>query len=197
MDFAFAPEHDALRETVRRFMETEAKPLVRDADDREKFPTALFPKWGELGILGARYPEADGGVGMDKVSDCIVREELGRVSQAFCAAFSAHSHLGIWPIWRAGTPMQRDRSFKPGDQGEKIACFGLSEPDGGSDIRAMKTRAEKVEGGWRITGSKLYITNAPVADFMTLAARTKPDLTIDAVSLFIVDLPAKGVQIDS
>jgi len=197
MDFAFAPEHEALRETVRRFMETEAKPLVRAADDQEKFPTELFPKWGELGILGARYPEADGGVGMDKISDCIVREELGRISQAFCAAFSAHSHLGIWPIWRAGTPMQRDRYFKPAVQGEKIACFGLSEPDGGSDIRAMKTRAEKVEGGWRITGSKLYITNAPVADFMTLAARTKPDLTIDAVSLFIVDLPAKGVQIDS
>jgi len=197
MDFTFAPEHEALRESVRRHLEAEAKPLVREADDLEKFPKHLFKLWGELGILAARYPEADGGVGMDKISDCIVREELGRISQAFCGAFSAHSHLGIWPIWKAGTPMQREQYFKPAAMGEKIACFGLSEPDGGSDIRAMKTRAEKVDGGWRVNGAKLYITNAPIADFMTLAARTKPDLTIDAVSLFIVDLPSKGVEITS
>lgn len=197
MDFTFAPEHDALRETVRRHMESEAKPLVRHADDTETFPVQLFKRWGELGILAARYPEADGGVGMDKISDCIIREEIRRVSQAFCGAFSAHSHLGIWPIWKAGTAMQRETYFKPATMGEKIACFGLSEPDGGSDIRAMKTRAEKVDGGWRISGSKLYITNAPVADFMTLAARTKPGLDLDAVSLFIVDLPATGVAIES
>lgn len=197
MDFSFAPEHEALRETVHRFMETEAKPLVRHSDDTETFPRQLFRQWGELGLLAARYPEADGGVGMDKVSDCIIREEIARVSQAFCGAFSAHSHLGIWPIWRAGTSMQQEAYFKPAAAGEKVACFGLSEPDGGSDIRAMKTRAEKVDGGWRINGSKLYITNAPIADFMTLAARTKPDLSLDAVSLFIVDLPSDGVAIES
>lgn len=197
MDFNFSPEHVALRETVRRHMEADAKPHVRHSDETETFPSHLFKRWGELGILGARYPEADGGVGMDKVSDCIIREEIARVSQAYCAAFSAHSHLGMWPIWKAGTSMQRERYFKPAVQGEKIACFGLSEPDGGSDIRAMKTRAEKVEGGWKINGSKLYITNAPIANFMTLAARTKPDLTIDAISLFIVDLPVDGLAIDS
>lgn len=197
MDFSFAPEHIALRETVRRFMETEAKPHVRHSDETETFPPHLFKRWGELGLLSARYPEADGGVGMDKISDCIVREEIGRVSQAYCGAFSAHSHLGIWPIWKAGTEAQRRNYFAPAAAGEKVACFGLSEPDGGSDIRAMKTRAAKVEGGWRINGAKLYITNAPIANFMTLAARTKPDLTIDAVSLFIVDLPAEGVAIDS
>lgn len=197
MDFSFSEEQRALRETMRRHMEAEAKPLVRAADDDEIFPVQLFKRWGDLGMLGARYPEADGGVGMDKVSDCIIREEIGRVSQAFCAAFSAHSHLGIWPIWKAGTPTQREDYFAPAVAGEKIACFGLSEPDGGSDIRAMKTRAEKVDGGWRINGSKLYITNAPVAQFMTLAARTKPDLTLDAISLFIVDLPVEGVDITS
>ncbi len=197
MDFAFSPEHVALRETMRRHMETEAKPHVRHSDETETFPKHLFKRWGELGILGARYPEADGGVGMDKVSDCIIREEIGRVSQAYCGAFSAHSHLGVWPIWKAGTAAQKSAYFQPAIAGDKIACFGLSEPDGGSDIRAMKTRAEKVDGGWKISGSKLYITNAPIADFMLLAARTKPDLTIDAVSLFIVDLPAKGVAIDA
>jgi butyryl-CoA dehydrogenase len=195
MDFAFSPEHVQLRDTVRRHTEEEMRPLVRGADDSERFPPHLFKRWGELGLIGARYPEEDGGVGMDKVSDCIIREELGRVSQAFCAAYSAHSHLGIWPIWRAGTDMQKQRYFRPAITGEKVACFGLSEPDGGSNIRAMKTRAEKVEGGYRLSGSKLYITNSPMADFMLLAARTAPELKPSAISLFIVPLPNAAVQI--
>ena len=197
MDFNFSAEHISLRETVRRHMEEEAAPHVRQSDEIETFPKQLFRRWGELGMLAARYPESDGGVGMDKISDCIIREEIARVSQAYCAAFSAHSHLGMWPIWKVGTAPQREQYFNPAAAGEKIACFGLSEPDGGSDIRAMKTRADKVKGGWKITGSKLYITNAPIADFITLAARTKPDLSADAISLFIVDLPAQGLIIES
>ena len=197
MDFNFSVEHNSLRETVRRHMEEEAAPFVRQSDESETFPKQLFRRWGELGMLAARYPESDGGVGMDKVSDCIIREEIARVSQAYCAAFSAHSHLGMWPIWKVGTSLQKEQYFHPAAAGEKVACFGLSEPDGGSDIRAMKTRANKVDGGWKITGSKLYITNSPIADFMTLAARTKPDLSADAVSLFIVDLPTQGLTIDS
>ena len=195
MEFEFSPEHKQLRETVRRHAEEEMRPHVAEADDAERFPKALFARWGELGLIGARYPEADGGIGMDKISDCIIREELGRVSQAFCAAFSAHSHLGIWPIWRAGTEEQKSRFFAPAVKGEKIACFGLSEPDGGSNIRAMKTRAEKVDGGYKINGSKLYITNSPMADFMMLAARTAPELKPSAISLFIVELPNAAVEI--
>ena len=97
-----------------------------------------------------------------EVSDCIIREELGRVGQAFCAAFSAYSHLCIWPIWRTGTPTQKEAYFVHEISGEKVACFGLSKADGGSNVRAMKTSAEKVDVGYRINGSKLYITNAPM-----------------------------------
>ena len=89
--------------------------------------------------------------------------------------WSAHTHLALWPIWRAGTLDQKARFFKPGLAGEKIGGFGLSEPDGGSDVRGMKTKASKVAGGWRLNGSKLYITNAPMADFLMVAARTKPE----------------------
>jgi alkylation response protein AidB-like acyl-CoA dehydrogenase len=195
MNFDFSTEHTQLRETVRRHAEDEMRPHVSEADDTERFPKELFARWGKLGLIGARYPEADGGVGMDKISDCIVREELGRISQAFCAAFSAHSHLGIWPIWRTGTDAQKERFFQPALRGEKVACFGLSEPDGGSNIRAMKTRAEKVEGGYKINGNKLYITNAPMADFMMLAARTAPEIKPSAISLFIVELPNPAVDI--
>ncbi|OUR81888.1 acyl-CoA dehydrogenase [Cycloclasticus sp. 46_120_T64] len=196
MDFSFSEEHQLLRETVRRFSETELAPLVREADDNETFPRELFPKWGEMGLIAARYPEKDGGGGFDKIADCIIREETSRVCQAFASSLSAHSHLGIWPIWRIGTEAQKEQYLKPAMAGQKVSCFGLSEPDGGSNIRALKTHAKKVDGGYIINGSKLYITNAPMADFMLLAARTSPELSADSISLFIVDLPSKNVVIE-
>lgn len=195
LDFSFSPEHEAVRDTVRRLCRDELAPLVADAEEYERFPRQIFRRWGELGLLGVRYPEADGGSGLDKVSDCIVREELSRVSQAFASAWSAHTHLGIWPIWKAGTPAQKQRWFQPALAGEKIAGFALSEPDGGSNVRALKTRAEKVAGGWKLNGSKLYITNAPIADFLLVAARTAPELKPEAISLFIVELPHPGFDI--
>lgn len=195
MDFSFTAEQEDLRRTVRRFAESELAPLVRDAEETETFPRHLFRRFAELGLNGVRYPEADGGSGFDKVSDCIVREEMSRVCQSFSSSWSAHSHLGIWPIWRAGTEAQKAGFFRPALAGERIAGFALSEPDGGSDIRALRTRAEKVPGGWRLNGSKLYITNAPIADFLTLAARTESDLTPAAISLFLVELPNPGIVV--
>ncbi|MEC9346247.1 MAG: acyl-CoA dehydrogenase family protein [Pseudomonadota bacterium] len=195
MDFAYSTEHEQLRDTVRRFAETEMAPLVDEAEETETFPRHLFRRWGELGLLGVRYPEVDGGSGFDKVADCIVREEFSRVCQSFASSWSSHTHLGIWPIWRIGTGEQKRRFLHPALQGDLIAGFGLSEPDGGSDIRAMKTRAEKVDGGWRLNGSKMYITNAPIADFLLVAARTAPELKPDAISLFIVELPNSGFTI--
>ena len=91
MDFTFSAEQNALRDTVRKFCAAEIAPRARAADDSETFPRELFRQWGELGLIGVRYPEVDGGSGFDKVSDCIVREEMSRVSQAFASAWSAHS----------------------------------------------------------------------------------------------------------
>jgi butyryl-CoA dehydrogenase len=195
MNFEFTPQQEQVRETIARFAAEEMTPLVRAAEEDEVFPKQLVRRWAELGLLGVRYPEADGGSGFDKVSDCIVREEMSRMCQSFSASWSAHTHLALWPIWRAGTAQQKARFFVPGLAGEKIGGFGLSEPDGGSDVRAMRTRAEKVDGGWRLNGSKLYITNAPMADFLMLAARTRPDHAADAISLFIVELPNPGFRV--
>jgi len=195
MDFNFSPEHEAVRDTVRRLCREELSPLLEEAEEHERFPRHVFRRWGELGLIGVRYPEDDGGSGLDKVSDCIVREELSYFSQAFATSWSAHSHLGIWPIWKIGTEDQKSRFLAPAMTGEKISGFGLSEPDGGSNIRAMTTRAEKVDGGWKLQGSKLYITNAPLADFLLVAARTSPELTPAAISLFIVELPNAGFDI--
>lgn len=195
LSFEFSSEHESVRDTIRRLCRDEMAALVEPAEESEVFPRHVFKRWGELGLLGVRYPDADGGSGMDKVSDCIVREELSYMSQAFATSWSAHTHLGTWPIWKIGTPEQRETYFKPALAGEKIAGFALSEPDGGSNVRALKTRAEKVPGGWKLNGSKLYITNATFADFLLVAARTRPELTPEAISLFIVELPNKGFDI--
>jgi alkylation response protein AidB-like acyl-CoA dehydrogenase len=195
MDFSLTPQQEMLRETVRRFFRDEVAPIARVCDDEERFPKDMLRKWGELGLIGLRYPEADGGSGFDKLGECLAREQMSQVSQAFASTWSVQAHMGLWPIWRAGTPEQKARYFAPGLRGEAIACFALSEPEGGSNIRALRTRASKVDGGYRITGSKLYITNSPIADFMILAARTRPELSADAVSLFIVDLPNPGVAV--
>lgn len=195
MDFAFTAEQEQVRDMVARFVADEITPIARRHDDEETFPRGIFRKWGDLGLLGVRYPAEDGGSGMDKISDCIVREELSYASQAFATSWSAHTHLGIWPIWKAGTPAQKAKYLAPAFAGTKISAFGLSEPGGGSNIRALTTKAEKIDGGWRISGAKTYITNAPFADFMLLAARTSPELKPHAISLFIIDLPDPAVSI--
>ncbi len=195
MDFEFSAAQEQVRETVIRFAQKEIAPRVREIEETETFPVDLFRKFAAVGLMGVRYPEADGGAGMDKVSDCIVREEMSRVCQSVSAAWSAATHIGIWPIWRGGTDAQKARWFRPALDGEKIAAFALSEPDGGSDVRALRTKAERVAGGWTLNGAKLYITNAPFADFLLLAARTKPGRATDAISLFMVDLPNPGISI--
>jgi alkylation response protein AidB-like acyl-CoA dehydrogenase len=195
MDFAFTPAQEQVRETVIRFAAKEIAPRVREIEEAEKFPVDLFPKFAEVGLMGIRYPEADGGAGMDKVTDCIVREEMSRVCQSISAAWSAATHISIWPIWRGGTDFQKERWFHPALKGRMIGAFALSEPDGGSDTRALRTKAQKVPGGWKLNGAKLYITNAPFANMLLVAARTKPELTTDAISLFMVDVPNPGIVI--
>jgi alkylation response protein AidB-like acyl-CoA dehydrogenase len=195
MDFALSPEHVQLRDLIKRFCKTEIAPLIAQAEESETFPVEIFRKWGDLGLFGLRYPEAEGGAGMDKLADCIVREELSAVSQSFATSWSAHCHLSLWPIWRVGTDAQKSHYLKAGLSGRLIGAFALSEPDTGSNIRELKTRAVKEQGGYRLRGSKLYISNAPLANFMLVAARTRPELTNDAISLFIVDLPNPAVSI--
>jgi alkylation response protein AidB-like acyl-CoA dehydrogenase len=197
MDFAFSAEHEAVRERVRRFCRAEIAPRVAQAEDTETFPVEIFRKWGDAGLFGLRYPKADGGAGMDKLADCIAREELSAVSQAFATGWSAHCHLSLWPIWRIGTPEQKSKYLQPGVAGRSIGAFALSEPDGGSNIRALASTATKVAGGYRLSGSKSFITNAPIANFMLVAARTRPELTPEAISIFILDLPNTNVAIDS
>ena len=132
MDFNLSVEHQQVRDLARRFCNNEIRPLVNEAEETETFPVEIFRKWGEIGLFGLRYPEADGGAGMDKVADCIVREEISAVSQSFATSWSAHCHLALWPIWRAGTVESTGRRASS----SSTTCTSSAPRSGGSMVAA-------------------------------------------------------------
>jgi alkylation response protein AidB-like acyl-CoA dehydrogenase len=172
MDFELDQHHRIFKETFRKFCEREIEPLVDQAEEEEKFPLHLFPRMGELGYLCPRYPEKYGGAGIDKISEVIMREELSRISQGIASSWSAHSHLGTYPIYKWGTEEQKDRYLVPAIKGNKIAAFGLTEPDAGSDTKSIRTTAQRKGDYYVINGRKIFITNGNICDFLTLVAYT-------------------------
>lgn len=192
MDFELAEHHRIFRETFRRFCEREIAPLVEEAEENETFPLHLFPRMGELGYLCPRYPEKYGGAGIDKISEVIMREELSRVSQGIASSWSAHSHLGTYPIYRWGSEEQKAAYLIPAIRGEKIAAFGLTEPDAGSDVKSIRTTAVKRGDHYVINGRKIFITNGNICDFLTLVAYTDHSLGYKGISMFIIERGTPG-----
>ncbi|HVF52509.1 MAG TPA: acyl-CoA dehydrogenase family protein [Actinomycetota bacterium] len=195
MDFALPDEIEQFRSAARAFARKEIAPLVEEAESSERTPRELFRIAGRQGFLGIRYPEEVGGAGASVLAECVQREEFGYVCSGLASALSVSSHLGTYPIHAFGTPDQQQSYLRAALEGEKVSAFGLTEPDAGSDVRSIKTRATRTGGGWVLKGRKTFITNAPIADFMIIVAYTDPDAGIDGMALFIVDLPAKGVEI--
>jgi len=191
--FEFSEEQRIFRETARKFCEKELAPLVEEAEEKETFPRQIFKKMADLGYLCIRY--ADEHEQVDRVTECIFREELARVCQGFATSWSAHSHLSVYPLFKIGTPDQKERYLQPAIRGEKIASFALTEPDAGSDVRSIRTSAKKVDGGYVLNGSKTFITNAPIADFFTTAAYTDRSKSYKGISLFVVEKNAPGVKV--
>jgi hypothetical protein len=134
LDFALSEQQRIFREQFRRFCEKEISPLVEDAEETETFPLELFPKMASLGYLCPRYPPTYGGPGIDKITEVVMREELSRVSQGIATSWSAHSHLGTYPIFKWGSEQQKQAFLIPAIRGEKIAAFALTEPDHGQKV---------------------------------------------------------------
>jgi alkylation response protein AidB-like acyl-CoA dehydrogenase len=195
MDFDLPEEIEAFRASARDFAAREIAPLVDEAEKTARTPRALFPKAGAAGFLGIRYPEDLGGSGASCLAEVVLREEFASVSSGIAAALSVSSHLGTYPIHAFGTRDQQERYLVPALSGEKVSAFGLTEPDAGSDVRGIKTRAVKTDGGWLLKGRKTFITNAPIADFMIVVAYTDPSAGTEGMGLFVLDLPADGVSI--
>ncbi len=192
----FTEEHDKLRETVRRFVETEIKPFVDEWEENGEFPRMILRRMGELGFLGLRYPVEMGGQGGDYFSAIVLSEELARCGAGgFPMAIAVQTEMATPPILKFGTKWQQDEFLIPSILGEKLACIGITEPDHGSDVAGIETRAVRDGADWIIRGNKMYITNGTRADFITLVARTSNDTGYKGISLFLVELNRSGITV--
>jgi alkylation response protein AidB-like acyl-CoA dehydrogenase len=184
----FTQEHEDFREGVRRFVETELRPHAREWEDARWFPNEVFERCAELGYLGLKYEEEYGGQGGGYVADAVFAEELARCgSGGLAAGIGAHTSIAMPPIWKFGTEDQKQRYLVPGIRGEKIGALGITEPDAGSDVAGIKTTARRVEGGWVVNGSKMFITNGVRADFIVTAVKTTAEGGHHGISFLIID----------
>ena len=174
MDLDLAPEHELIRSTVREFAEQRIAPVAEELDREERFPYDLVAELAELGLMGMTIPEQYGGAGTDAVSYAIAIEELTRVDSSVAITVAAHHSLGTLPIYYFGDEEQRQRWLPELASGQKLAAFGLTEPDAGSDAGATRTTAELRDGSWVVNGSKIFITNAgtEISACVTITART-------------------------
>ena len=195
MELFLKDEHRQVREMARKFADEVVAPRARDLDEREDFPTDIVKQMGELGFLGLPFPEKYGGAGLDTLAYVIAVEEIARACGSTAITLAAHVSLGCGPIYMIGTEEQKQKYLAPMARGEAIGAFGLTEPNAGSDAAGTQTRAEKVEGGWRANGSKIYITNGSVAKYITFTARTDASKGTRGISAFIMDTATPGFRV--
>ena len=177
MDFELTSEQKAFRQTVRAFAEKVIGPRAEEMDESGEFPVDIVLQMGELGLFGLPFPEVYGGAGADFTTLCIAIEELARVDSSMAITLEAGVGLGAMPLYLFGSEEQKQRWLVPLARGEKIAGFGLTEPEAGSDSGNTKTTAELRDGEWLINGTKAFITNAgtEISQHVTITARTAPD----------------------
>ncbi len=196
MDFTLAPEHVALRRLVREFAENEVAPLAIQIDKEHRVPRETMRKLGEIGLLGVCFPREYGGMGAGEIGYCILMEELGRVCTSTATNVGAHIGIGAMAIHLDGNPEQKRKYLTPLARGEKIAAFGLTEPNAGSDAANIRTRAVREGDSWILDGGKVFITNGGYADIITVMAVTDPALGArGGVTAFIVETDWPGFKV--
>ena len=175
IDFSLSEEQRAIRQAAQDFARSEIDPLVEEIDETQTFPRELFAKIGELGFLGIIFPEELGGSGLGYVDYVLILNEISKVDPSIGLSVAAHNSLCSNHIFKFGDDEQHQRWLVPLAKGEKIGAWGLTEPDAGSDAAGTRTRAEKVEGGWMLNGSKTFITHGSVGDICVVLAVTSTE----------------------
>jgi butyryl-CoA dehydrogenase len=188
-------EHHQVREMARQFADEVVAPRARMLDENEEYPADTVKQMAELGFMGLPYPEKYGGAGMDTLSYAIAVEEISRACASTGITLAAHVSLGCGPVYANGSEAQKMKYLVPMAKGEAIGAFGLTEPNAGSDAAGTQTRAEKVAGGWKVNGSKIYITNGSVAKYVTFTARTGASSGTKGISAFILDTATPGFKV--
>ena len=195
--FIFQDHHDELRESIRRFVVKELAPHAEEWEETT-FPDSVFTRMGELGLLGLSYPESYGGQGGDYISNIVLAEEMTHAdSGGLAMGVAVHTDMATPPIHLFGTEEQKQRYLVPAIRGERISCLGITEPDAGSDVAGIKTRAVRDGDDWVINGSKTYITNGVRADFIVLVAKTDADAGYDGFTLFLIDKETPGFIVEN
>jgi short-chain 2-methylacyl-CoA dehydrogenase len=195
VDFDLTSEQELIRDTVRTFARERVEPVAAELDLESRFPYELVAELGGLGLMGLPIPEQYGGAGGDTVSYAIAVEELTRIDSSVAITVAAHTSLGTMPILLYGSEEQKERWLPDLASGRKLAAFGLTEPDAGSDAGATRTTAELRNGSWVVSGSKLFITNAgtDITWGVTITARTGDD----EISNLVVENGAPGYAISA
>jgi citronellyl-CoA dehydrogenase len=191
----FSDEHTQLRDSIRAFVTREIAPHVESWEDNT-FPDSIVRRMGELGFLGLSMPEEYGGQGGDYFANVVLAEEIARGgSGGFLMGLSVHTDMVMPPLLEFGTEQQKQRWLVPGIAGELIFCLGITEPDAGSDVAAIRTRAvlDQATGEYVINGSKTYITNGLRADMIMLVTKTDPAAGYGGFTIFLVPMDAPGV----
>jgi alkylation response protein AidB-like acyl-CoA dehydrogenase len=193
LNFDLDQEHELVRSTVREFAQQRVAPVAEELDRESRFPYELVGELAELGLMGMTIPEEYGGAGADTVSYAIAVEELTRIDSSVAITVAAHHSLGTLPIFYYGSEEQKQQWLPELTSGKKLAAFGLTEPDAGSDAGATRTRAELRDGEWVVNGSKLFITNAgtDISACVTITASTGED----EISNIIVPNGTPGYEI--
>lgn len=188
-EFKFTEEQYMLREMVKDFTNNEIKPIAAKIDEEGNIPRELISKMAELGFLGISFPEEYGGGGFGEVGYCLMQEEISRGCMSTATFIGAHQSIGTNALFIGGNEEQRKKFIPPLASGEKIAAFGLTEAQAGSDSFHLKTKADLGEDSWTINGEKLWITNGAIADMVSLFARTEK-----GISLFAVETNTPGFK---
>ncbi len=182
------PELEALRAEVRAFVAAELRPHASAWEAAHWFPDDVFPMCAAHGYLGLKYERAYGGRGMGHLADAVFAEELARCgSGGLAAGIGAHTSIATPPVWKFGTEDQKARYLVPAIAGERIAALAITEPGAGSDVASIRTRAERVDGGWIVNGAKTYITNGVRAHFYVTAVKTTETGGHSGLTFLIVD----------
>ena len=195
LNFALGETIDMLRDQVRTFVAAELAPRAAQIDHDNLFPADMWRKFGDMGLLGITVPEEYGGAGLGYLAHVVSMEEISRGSASVALSYGAHSNLCVNQIARWGNAEQKAKYLPRLISGEHVGSLAMSEAGAGSDVVSMKLRADKVDGGWRLNGTKFWITNAPYAATLVVYAKTQPDAGSKGITAFLIEKDFAGFSI--
>lgn len=195
LDFRLGETADMIRDTTARFARERIAPIAADVDKHDRFPVELWPAMGALGLHGITVAEADGGLGLGYLDHVVACEEISRASASVGLSYGAHSNLCINQIARWGSHEQKAKYLPGLMSGDHVGSLAMSEAGAGSDVVSMRLRADRVEGGFRLNGTKFWITNAPYAQTLVVYAKTEPEAGSKGITAFLIEKDFPGFSI--